>query len=62
MHLPILPQRRHPHNFNHQARPAREMLRALPFPRLSIILLPREARLRPGLENCLYKIMSQTVV
>lgn len=41
------PQRRHAHNLDHQARPAREVLRALAPSRLRVVLLPGEARLLP---------------
>ena len=43
----LSPQVRHIHNLNHQARPARKMLRPLALSRLRIILFPREARLLP---------------
>jgi hypothetical protein len=62
MHPAILPQRRHPHNLNHQARPPRKMLRALPLTRLGVILLPCKPSLRPGFENSLYEIVSETAV
>jgi hypothetical protein len=62
MHPPIIPQRRHPHNLNHQARPARKMLGALPLACLRVILLPGKPRLRPRFENCLDKIVSEAAV
>lgn len=45
---PPTTQIRHRHNLHHQTRPAREMLRALPFAGFGIILFPRKARLLPA--------------
>lgn len=41
----------HGHDFHHQTRPAREVLRPLALACLRVVLLPREARLLPALED-----------
>lgn len=52
-------QIRHTHNLNHQARPAREVLRALSLARLRIVLLPREASLFPALVHGAYEVFAE---
>ena len=52
-------QIRHSHNLDHQTRPARKMLRALPFTRLGIILFPRKARLLPTLINSIDQVIAE---
>jgi hypothetical protein len=52
-------QIRHSHNLDHQTRPARKMLRALPFTRLGVILFPRKARLLPTLINSIDQVIAK---
>jgi len=52
-------QIRHSHNLDHQTRPAREMLRALSFTRLGVILFPRKARVLPTLINSIDQIVAE---
>lgn len=52
-------QIRHRHNFHHQARPPRKMLRSLPLPSLRVILFPREARLLPLIKNVVHKVLTK---
>ena len=50
------PQVWHGHDLDHQARPARKVLRPLTRTRLGIILLPREARFLPLLVDIVDEI------
>ena len=52
-------QIRHCHNLHHQTRPAREMLRSLASARFRVILLPREARSFPFVEDVFDKIFPE---
>lgn len=52
-------QIRHRHNLNHQTRPARKMLRSLPRARFRVILLPREARSFPFVEDVFDKVFAK---
>jgi len=55
-------QIRHDHQINHQARPARKMLGALPQPRLGMILLPRETGALPLAVHILDQIPAEAHV
>src|SRR5947207_11796682 len=50
---------RHNHDVHHQARPAGEMLRALPSTCLRVVLFPCKASLLPLPEHVFYHIRSQ---
>ena len=63
MHDPLPSiQIRHHHNFNHQTGPPREMLRSLSSARLGVILLPREARLFPLIEDVIHEVFPESGV
>jgi hypothetical protein len=57
--LLALTEIRHSHNLDHQTRPARKMLRALPFTRLGVILFPRKARLLPTLIHSIDQVIAK---
>jgi hypothetical protein len=57
-----LSQRRHAHKLNHQARPASKVLRSLAPSRLWVVLLPREARLLPRVEDRIYEVLAEAGV
>jgi hypothetical protein len=52
-------QIRHSHNLDHQTRPAREMLRALSFTRLGVILFPRKTRFLPTLIDSIDQVVAK---
>lgn len=49
----------HGHELDDQARPAREVLRALALARLGVVLLPREARLLPAVVDRVDKVLAK---
>lgn len=55
-------QIRHRHNLNHQTRPASKMLRSLPRARFRVILLPREARSFPFVEDVFDEVFPKGIV
>jgi hypothetical protein len=57
-----LPQCRHAHNLNDQARPAGKVLCSLAFACLWVILLPCEARLSPRVEDRVYEVLAEAGV
>lgn len=52
----------HGHNLDHQTRPARKVLVALSRARLRVVLLPREARFLPALEDGVDEVLAQANV
>ena len=66
LHLLLHPvparQIRHRHDADDQAGPAREVLRALPVAADGVVLLPRVARLQPGVEDGVDDVAAQVGV
>lgn len=52
-------QIRHRHDLHHQTRPSRKMLRSLPSARFRVILLPREARPLPFIEDVFDEVLAK---
>lgn len=52
-------QIRHRHKLHHQTSPARKMLRSLPRARFGVILLPREARPFPFVEDVFDEVFAE---
>ena len=61
MHEPLPSvQVRHRHDFDHETRPPREMLRSLSSACLRVILFPREARLFPLIEDVIHEVFPES--
>ena len=57
--FPRCTQIRHCHDLDHQARPAREMLRSLSSASLRVVLLPCEARAFPFVEDVVDEVLAE---
>lgn len=61
-HVAGPPEVLHGHDLDHQAGPAREVLRALALARLGVVLLPGEAGIDPALVDGLDEVLPQAAV